>query len=350
MKDWAIAIGDDLLQDMFSSFPATYLVHPGLDHSTNPPTDPEVVTLSNAIVPPECSANPDTATVCGGKKDAKGYTLETGFLSKDQCGECVWTYDHCAEGYDRAYDGWTQDLCCKRHDCQPRTYKASELPELYRELGQETHAQMMEYSLSLDTTSDPGVPVHCVYSHNVQTFNSLSLSTNKNEPQEDMEGNVFLMDDGDQTVDHASLEVCERWKSTLKTYKVTSVAHSSMLGVEQVVDVIVAVATEDQATLDAWTPPRFSEVRPQSITVDPSVLWKRTVCSICESATQLNGDATFLDPTTKKVTKCTDADAYCLKNYCGKPDDLLNFFKTTQCCTAGVKKDSFDPTFWKLKE
>lgn len=349
MKDWAIAIGDDLLQDMFSSFPATYTVHPGIDHSTNPPTDPEVVTLSNALAPAECSANADTATVCGAKKDAKGYTLETGFLSKDQCGECVWTSGHCDEGWNRAYDGWTQDLCCKRHQCMPRTYKASELPELYRELGQEMHAQMMEYSLTIDTTSDPGVPVHCVYSHNVQTFNGLNLAAKKENDPEELVNNVISMDDGDQTVDHASLEVCDRWASTVKTYRVNGVAHSSMLNVEQVLDVLAAVATEDQATLDNWTAPDYPDVKPQTITVDPTVLLKRTVCTICETPVELNPDAQFLDPATNKMVKCSDADAYCTRNGCGNITDLRAFFKEkTQCCN-GASATSFNPAFWKLQ-
>merc|ERR1719326_195347 len=252
MKTQATAIGDEVLRDMFASFPSTYLVNPGIDHSTNPPTDPEVVTIRNSKAPAECSANPKTATVCGAKEDSSGYNFETGFLANEQCGECVWTYGQCEEGFDRAHDGWTQDLCCKRHQCKSRTYRASELPELFRELGEEEHAQMMEYSLTIDTTSDPGVPVHCIFSHNVQTFNELSLSANRdNAEKEEVEANVFTMDDGDQTVDHNSLEVCTRWASTVKSYKIPGVAHSSMLGVEQVIDVVVALATEDQATLDA---------------------------------------------------------------------------------------------------
>lgn len=360
LQDWmkaeAVAIGDNVLQDVFASFPAIYTVHPGIDYSTNPPTDPEVLTIRNAHAPAECSADPAVATVCGAKEDASGYNFETGFLGKDQCGECHWTYDSCPEGFDRAHDGWTQDLCCKRHQCKSRTYRASELPELYREIGQEDHAQMMEYSLTIDTTSDPGVPVHCIYSHNVQTFNHLSLSANRDSSQEKIEANVFTMDDGDQTVDHASLEVCERWSSTVKSYKVEGVAHSSMLSVEQVIDVIVSVATEDQATLDAWEPVRYSDVRPQSLTVNPDVLLKRTVASaICESAAQINRYAEYLDPNSNKMTKCIDADAFCLKNDCGDPAELKKFFKdNTECCShaspLSFNPASFNPAFWKLQQ
>lgn len=338
MKGYAMEIGDDLLQNVFSSFPALYLVSPGIDHSTNPPTDHEVFTVRNSKAPAECSANPKTATVCGAKEDASGYNFELGFLANDQCGECVWTYSQCEPGFDRAHDGWTQDLCCKRHQCESRTYRASEIPELLREVGQEDHARMMEYALTIDTTSDPGVPVHCIYSHNIQTFNGLNMATNGDNKQEVLEGNRFLMDDGDQTVDHASLEVCDRWDSTVKSYKVAGVAHSSMLNVDQVLDVIIAVATEDQATLEDWTPPKYSEISPIERAVSPDVLLKRDgFCAICDKLSDLNADATYFDDRTQKVTRCGDADSYCSNHVCGEPEEVKAFFKDhTDCCKKAL--------------
>lgn len=349
MKDYATALGDDILQDVFASFPSLYLISPGYDHSTNPPTDPEVITIRNAITPAECTKDPKTATVCGAVEDASGYNFETGFLMQDQCGECYWTYDSCQAGFDRAHDGWTQDLCCKRHQCRPRTYRASELPELMRELGAEDKAQMMEYSLTIDTSSDPGVPVHCVYSHNVQTFTQLSMAANRNGAVEDLENNVITMDDGDQTVHLASLNVCDRWASTVKTYKIPGVAHSSMLSIEQVHDVIVGVATEDQASLNAWEEPEYSEVRPQELTVGVNVLLKRRQTAICDDVTQLNADDMFLDPNTNNMVKCIDADAYCLKNSCGDAADLRAFFKQSTTCCNRESKLGFNPKFWKLQ-
>lgn len=346
LKGVATEVGDDLLKDVFSSFPSMYTVSPGIDHSTNPPTDHEVVTIRNAQAAPECIANSKTAAVCGAKEDASGYNFPTGFLAQDQCGECMWSSNGCPSGFDRAYDGWTADLCCKRHQCGSRTYRATEIPELFRELGKEDQARMLEYALTVDTTSDPGVPVHCIYSHNVQTFNGLNLALNKAD--KDLEGNFLTMDDGDQTVDHNSLEVCSRWASTIKSYKIPGVAHSSMLSTEQSIEVIIAVAMEDQATLDAWTPPKYDEVRPKSVKVSPAVLLKREgYCYICESLAELNADATYMDPNTKKETKCADADNYCSSNDCGDLTELRTFFKEqTDCCN----KATFDPKLWRLQK
>lgn len=207
---------------------------------------------------------------------------------------------------------------------------------------------MMEYSLEVDTTSDPGVPVHCIYSHNVQTFNWLKMSKNHDDSHHEDVGNTrFIMDDGDQTVDHSSLEVCDRWESTLKTYKVPGVAHSSMLNVEQVLDVIIAVATEDQATLDAWTPPKYSEILPRERAVSPGVLVKREGwCAICEDISELKPEATYLDPNTNKQTKCGDADNYCWNHDCGSEEERFKFFKENGCCTDAP----FNPKLIRLQQ
>jgi len=209
---------------------------------------------------------------------------------------------------------------------------------------------MYEYSLTIDTTSDPGVPIHCIYSNNVQTFNQLSLSQNRDGAKADVEANVFTMDDGDQTVDHKSLEVCDRWSSTVRSYKVNGVAHSSLMSVEQVMDLIISIATEDQANIDSWKDLDYTEVRPPTMTVDSTVLLHRNVCAICDTPAQLKPDTEYLDPQTNKMTKCGAADAFCVKNGCGDPAEVREFFKeNTQCCSR-ASEYAFNPTFWKLQQ
>ena len=118
-------------------------------------------------------------------------------------------------------------------------------------------AEHMKYALSVGTTEDPGVPTHCIYSHNVRTFSHLTFPA----------GGVFAeigasveMGDGDGTVHADSLSVCERWKSTVKVYKLPGVPHTGIISVGQVHDVIVAVAKGDDAALDAWTSPAFVDL------------------------------------------------------------------------------------------
>ena len=84
-------------------------------------------------------------------------------------------------------------------------------------------AERMKYALSVGTTEDPGVPTHCIYSHNVRTFSHLTFPA----------GGAFAeigasdeIGDGDGTVHSDSLYVCERWKSTVKVYKLPGVPHS----------------------------------------------------------------------------------------------------------------------------
>jgi hypothetical protein len=131
-----------------------------------------------------------------------------------------------------------------------------------------------------------------------------------------------------------------------------------MMNVEQILDVLVGIATEDQATLDAWEEPRYSEVSPQALTVDPNVLLKRTVTAICDTPADVQQDVEFLDPQTQKMVKCKDADAYCIKNSCGDADDIREFFKTqTGCCSPDHLGTStipepmkFNPTYWRLQK
>merc|ERR1719510_2355386 len=245
-----------------------FLLCPSLDYSTNPPTDPEVVTVRNHQKAGECTVE------CGATESEDGYDFEKGFLSNEQCGECFWTTT-CEAPFYRAYNGWLQDYCCKRHKCSAKTYKASEMSGLFRELGMEDQANMYDFRMTVDTTSDPGVPVHCVYSHNVQTHNALNVAVTHNGERQDLAQDVITLDDGDQTCDHKSLTVCSRWASTKKSYLIPGVAHSSMMNVQQVIDVVVAAVTDDDAALEAWESPAFPDVVPKALHVDDSVLLVR---------------------------------------------------------------------------
>jgi len=165
----------------------------------------------------------------------------------------------CANGYNLASKGWLQNLCCKRHQCDAKSYRASELPDLFRVVGRGDSAEIMEYALSVGTTTDPGVPVHCVFCDNVQTFTKVAFNSS-----EEIDHAFVTLDDGDQTVNSASLEVCTRWKSTVKVYRVPGVKHAMSLDVNQVIDVIEAVATNDEKTWQEWKSPSIEDVKVSS--------------------------------------------------------------------------------------
>merc|ERR1712182_5743 len=112
----------------------------------------------------------------------------------------------------------------------------------------------MEYALTQSTTTDPGVPVHCIISHHIQTYKSLEF---RNTEAKDA---IVNLGDGDQTVHSDSLEVCVRWPSTKKVYKIPGVKHGSMLDVGQVVDVLQALALDDEKAWRDWKEPAMSEV------------------------------------------------------------------------------------------
>jgi len=118
---------------------------------------------------------------------------------------------------------------------------------------------------------DPGVPVHCIFSHNVQTFSKIAFNTS-----EDTDHALAILDDGDQTVNSASLEVCTRWRSTVKVYRVPGVKHAGTLDVDQIIDVIEAVATNDKAKWSEWKSPDIADIKTSQNTsvVDKSELFK----------------------------------------------------------------------------
>jgi len=250
---------DEVLTRLVQTWPSIYYMSTAVDYSTEPPTDRKVVTMLNGAIPDVCTAEPETSTKCGSTVTRGGWEFDDPkFLSRTQCAEChkVSKFSACSQGFEKTGHGFIHDLCCKRHTCDAKTYRASELPTLFAKIGAEKHAQLMAYAGSVGTTSDPGVPVHCIFSHNVQTFNELRFAT-----REDLDKPSVILDDGDMTVDAHSLEVCTRWKSTVKTYKLPGVKHSGMLDVEQVLEVIVAVATNDDKAWKSWKEPAYSELK-----------------------------------------------------------------------------------------
>lgn len=251
---------DDFLTPTTRNWPAFYFIATGVDSSTTPPTDPTVVTLVNGELPAACSVDDGLRSKCGAQETRNGWTFnDPEFLSPTQCAACYVkpnSEETCSLGYEMALDGWTGDLCCERHECPTKEYHASELPELFRLIGREESAQMMEHALTHgSTSSDPGVPVHCIFGYNVQTFSALAFSTT-----EDMDAAIVTLGNGDGTVDLNSLEVCTRWASTEKVYKLPGLGHTGMLGTKQVLDVIMAVALNDAEALEAWKEPTRSEI------------------------------------------------------------------------------------------
>jgi hypothetical protein len=268
IKDWLIGeakeLGDEVLKKIVWNWPSIYWMSPGVDFSTDPPTDPLVVTLLNGEAPTECKVKEETSSACGATQTRGGWKFDSPtFLSSTQCAECYSTsvLKECAKDYDRASKGWLQNLCCKRHTCNAKSYRASELVDLFRVVGRAESAEIMDYALSVGTTTDPGVPVHCIFSDNVQTFTKIAFNTS-----EDTKRAYTLLDDGDQTVNLASLEVCTRWRSTVKVYRVPGVKHASTLDVDQIIDVIEAVATNDKNKWSQWKSPSIGEIKVSSNT------------------------------------------------------------------------------------
>lgn len=247
---------DEVVGQAVRSMPSMYFMSTGVDYSREPPLDRLVATLRNGEEHAACLSGLSAA--CGADKVRSGTHFDDkNFLNQTQCAECyrnpaTW---NCSEGYELASRGHLYSLCCARHTCQERNYKASELPDLFQQLGRSTEAGMMRYALKVGTTVDPGVPVHCIYSHNVQTYTYILANTSRNLGREDV-----VLDDGDQTVDALSGEICTRWPSTVKSYPIPGVRHSGMLDIRQVNEVILAVATNAHATWSSWREPKMSEL------------------------------------------------------------------------------------------
>eukprot|EP00811_Abedinium_folium_P032395 NODE_5444_length_1769_cov_13.975030.p1 GENE.NODE_5444_length_1769_cov_13.975030~~NODE_5444_length_1769_cov_13.975030.p1 ORF type:complete len:470 (+),score=103.32 NODE_5444_length_1769_cov_13.975030:2-1411(+) len=252
---------NELMDANIRGFPSIYWVSTGYDASTSPPSDPDVITLVNGAMVPECVADSENGVSCGANGTRGGDVFDNpDFLQSDECAECyklLGFNNDCRSGFEVAYDGWTYDLCCKRHTCTPKTYKASELPELLQQVGRQTNADMMRHALNTGTTADPGVPVHCIYSHNIQTIAApLRFATT-----DALQASGYVQfDDGDGTVDLPSLEVCTRWPSTVKAYTFPDMVHASTLGIVELAELIEAIATNNDGYWRDWQSPSRQDI------------------------------------------------------------------------------------------
>lgn len=259
---------EGVLTETTNSFPSVWWMVPTVDSSVDPPEDPIVLKFPKGLAPSACritAGRSATGTSCGAGKTVDGWKLKAGFLAPDQCGECQWHSRHylnsaspCPDEFDLAADFSNNTtpfsvLCCKRRRCSKEPVRASQLPELLRSMGRGSDADMMAYALTQPTTADPGVPVHCVIPLNVKTPELLDMES-------DLKVASIQYGDGDGTVHASSLQVCSRWKSTVKTYTMPDVLHGGSIMTEQSFDILVAVATDDTATWQAWTPPKKFDV------------------------------------------------------------------------------------------
>jgi len=186
--DLATDVLDGILAPIVRKWPSMYFMSPGVDHSTNPPTDPMLVSLVNGA-----------------------------------------------------------------------QFRASQLPELLRQVGRHEEADLMEYAQSVHTTSDPGVPVHCFVSENIQSWTTLAFPT-----LDEMDSSIVTLGNGDGTVEMSSQEVCERWSSTVKVYRMPAVPHAQGLTPSQFLDVLLAVATDKESAWRAWQSPNVVDVNPHA--------------------------------------------------------------------------------------
>jgi len=247
---------DAALTDLLRSLPSMYYMSPGPDAGGE---DPPYITLTNGEPAEEC-LDAKVRVYCGADESSDGYDLLRGFDSS-QCGACQWVskLSSCPAGTALAStDAYLSNLCCKTYACHSRAFTSTEVPELFEYLGLGDAASLLRYAQRHATTTDPGVPVHCITSGNVQTPVHLNVSSDK-DVSKALKKPLVIYDDGDGTVHKASLEVCARWPSTRKVYRFDGVLHSAMLNVDKVADLFVAIARDDQPYLAAWsTPPRAS--------------------------------------------------------------------------------------------
>jgi hypothetical protein len=239
------------------TWPVMYWMSPTVDYSQNPPRDPKVVSFQHGRTPPQCAG--ETSTRCGDPFTREGWYLDDpAYVEATQCAECykVRSGTQCQEGFDLADDNWVTDLCCKKHQCDVSSYAASELPQLLGKIGRPDSQRMMSYAASVQTSNDPGVPVHCIYGHNIKTHSHLTFTH-----EQKLDELVVTLDDGDQTVHKKSLEVCERWHSTVKVYKIPGLKHASATQCDDVAEIIAAIATNDDAAWKAWKAPAYENVR-----------------------------------------------------------------------------------------
>lgn len=270
---------DHGIGNVINTCPSAYWMMPQVDYTQNPPADPVVISFPKGIPNRACSkmgvgaGDNGTASLartfagCGASRTADGSSLKRSFLKKEECAECKWVTslglrEPCGDGFLAAQtasllsrvprpellaSALPQTLCCRRHTCAPaRGFKASELPEMFASLGDELGEKLARYAKSVPTSGDPGVPVYCVFSTNVKTPEQLTMSASSGELAAITFGN------GDKVVHAASLEVCSRWNSTVRTFRINNTVHGSIQKVPSAIDVLLAVATSGD--LRKWQP------------------------------------------------------------------------------------------------
>jgi hypothetical protein len=248
---------DRKVSEVAWTWPVMYWMSPAVDYSHSPPRDPAVVSFQHGKTPPQCEGK--TSTRCGDPFTREGWYLDDPtYVEATQCAEChkVRSGTQCQEGFDRADDNWVTDLCCKKHQCDVSSYAASELPQLLHKIGRHDSHRMMSYAARVHSSDDPEVPVHCIYGHNIKTHSHLKYSH-----EHELDELLVTLGDGDQTVHKESLEVCERWPSTVKVYKIPGLKHASASQCDDVAEIITAIATNDDAAWKAWKAPAYENVR-----------------------------------------------------------------------------------------
>lgn len=240
------------------TWPVMYWMSPGVDYSHGTTSSKKVVNFQHGRTPPQCLG--ETSTRCGDAFTRSGWYLDDPkYVEETECAEChkVASGSKCRDGFDRADDNWITDLCCKRHKCDASAYTAAELPELFHKLNRESSARMMSYAQSVHTTADPGVPVHCIYGHNIKTHSRLSFMH-----ETKLDDLLVTFADGDAVVHQESLEVCDHWPSTQKVYKIPGLKHGGgAYNCDDIAELILSIATNDDAAWKAWTSPTYETVR-----------------------------------------------------------------------------------------
>eukprot|EP00811_Abedinium_folium_P016461 NODE_253_length_3282_cov_4.407924.p3 GENE.NODE_253_length_3282_cov_4.407924~~NODE_253_length_3282_cov_4.407924.p3 ORF type:complete len:203 (-),score=45.54 NODE_253_length_3282_cov_4.407924:201-809(-) len=133
---------------------------------------------------------------------------------------------------------------------------STQLPLLLDQLGRKEHADMLRHAqLSASTTVDPGVPVHCIFGGNVATYAAPLRFLTRDALELSNSAAAFVLDDGDGTVDLPSLEICERWPSTVRSYRIKDVSHADVRNAPQLVDIIEALALNRTESWQSWTSP-----------------------------------------------------------------------------------------------
>lgn len=277
----ATMLAEASLKKVMRSLPTVYQLMPSMDHSKTPPEDRIVAAFPKGMPATACigvASAQWTFAGCGAGKTLCGHWLKLGLLGTQQCARCFFPElkgENCPNDYE--WGGQFRNLCCQKHNCitTPRSFRASELPTLFRFLGYPDSASMLELAHEQKMSKDPGVPVHCVVEHNLKTPTVVNLGA-------DLAVGGVSLGDGDEVVERGSLEVCARWKSTKKVYRVQGVRHaSSFKFLEEGLDILIAVATNNTEQWMAWKTPVYTEDREgfsplSSLLVQPQERVKRS--------------------------------------------------------------------------